>query len=369
MNKEIMLEEEEDFEDEIEEGEESGPEEEETRWRLALRVDPGQEPLRIDRFLLHRLEGATRNKIQQAMENGRIKVNGENCKPSYKVKPGDLVQVEEQRPSNTLPFVPEEMPLDIRYEDEDLLVVFKAAGRVVHPGCGNQTGTLIHGLAHHLNWEPSQEETLPRVGLVHRIDKDTTGLLVVAKTAKAMASLARQFKNHRVHRRYQALVWGCPSEEEGSIEANIGRDLRFRKIMAVYPEGDHGKRALTHYKVLEDFHYVSLLELRLETGRTHQIRVHMQHLGHPLFNDATYGGDRIRKGTIFTKYRQFVENCFALLPRHALHAKELGFRHPRTGEDMVFTTDLPDDMVQVIEKWRQYTRGMSPGLRQHLDRG
>ncbi len=360
--------EEEDWE-EGEEGEENATSGEEPRWRLSLRIDAGQEPMRIDRFLLQRLEGATRNKIQQAIEGGHIKVNGENCKASYKVKPGDHIQVEEQRPSTTIPFVPEPIPLDIHYEDEDLLVVYKPAGLVVHPGCGNQTGTLIHGLAHHLQWKPSSEETLPRVGLVHRIDKDTTGLLVVAKTEKAMSHLAAQFKKHSVHRRYHALVWGCPAEAQGRVEAHIGRDQRYRKIMAAYPEGDQGKRALTHYEVIEDFHYVSLLELKLETGRTHQIRVHMQHIGHPLFNDSTYGGDRIRKGTIFTKYRQFVDNCFSLMPRHALHAKELGFKHPRTGQELLFTTELPSDMAQVIEKWRQYTRGMSPGLRQHLENG
>ncbi len=338
-------------------------------WRLSLRVDAGQDPMRIDLFLMHRIEGATRNKIQHGLESGHILVNGQRVKPSYKVKPGDMVQVADQRPSTTLPFVPTEMPLDIRYEDDTLLVVYKPAGLVVHPGCGNREGTLIHGLAHHLQWKPSQEETLPRVGLVHRIDKDTTGLLVVAKTPKAMASLAKQFKKHKVHRRYQALVWGTPPEAEGRIEAHIGRDQRFRKIMAVYPDGDHGKAAITHYRLLETFHYVSLLELQLETGRTHQIRVHMKHIGHPLFNDATYGGDRIRKGTIFSKYRQFVDNCFALLPRHALHAKELGFRHPETGEEMIFQTELPEDMQQVLEKWRQYTRGMSPGLKEHLDKG
>jgi 23S rRNA pseudouridine1911/1915/1917 synthase len=247
------------------------------------------------------------------------------------------------------------------------MIIHKPAGMVVHPGCGNYSGTLVNGLAYYLQGEHIDTEALPRVGLVHRIDKDTSGLVVIAKSEKAMSDLNSQFKKHTVHRRYIALVWGDLEEHEGTIEAHVGRNLRFRKIMDTFPDGEHGKHAITHYKVLERFHYVTLIELRLETGRTHQIRVHMKSKGHPLFNDGTYGGDAIVKGTVFTKYKQFVENCFKVLPRHALHAKELGFTHPVTRKWMQFDSELPQDMQDVIEKWRSYTTGMTRQLRDKLN--
>jgi 23S rRNA pseudouridine1911/1915/1917 synthase len=251
------------------------------------------------------------------------------------------------------------MPLNIAYEDEDLMIINKPAGMVVHPGCGNYTGTLVNGLAYYLGNENVDLDNLNRVGLVHRIDKDTTGLVVIAKKEKAMANLAAQFKKHTVHRRYIALVWGDFEEEEGTVQVHIGRNLRFRKIMDAFPDGDYGKDAITHYKVLERFNYVTLLELRLETGRTHQIRVHMKHIGHPLFGDVTYGGDQIVKGTVFNKYKQFIDNCFQILPRQALHAKELGFRHPETHDWVQFDSDLPADMAEVVAKWRTYTGGLA----------
>lgn len=335
--------------------------------RLRIVTDKRQEPLRIDKFLMNRIEGATRNKLQQALEQGYILVNDEVVKSNYKIKPGDEIVVFDSRRPENLELIPEDMPLDIRYEDDDLLIIHKTPGMVVHPGCGNYTGTMINGLAYYLQGEEVDTNALPRVGLVHRIDKDTSGLLVIAKTEKAMSDLAAQFKKHTVHRRYIALVWGNVEENEGTIIAHIGRNLRFRKIMAAFPDGDHGKEAITHYKVIERFNYVTLVELKLETGRTHQIRVHMKHIGHPLFNDATYGGDSIVKGTVFTKYKQFVENCFRIMPRQALHAKELGFTHPSTRQWVQFDSELPDDMQQVIEKWRAYTNGMTTQLRDQLN--
>ncbi len=336
------------------------------RERLRLKVDKGQELLRIDKFLHNRIEGATRNKIQQAVDDGMVLVNGQPVKSNYKVRPGDDVLVYDTRKPESAEVVAQEMPLDIVYEDDHLLVVNKPAGMVVHPGCGNYEGTLINGLAFYLGAEALDSEDLPRVGLVHRIDKDTSGLLLIAKTPDAMVKLAAQFKAHTVHRRYIALVWGDLAEDSGTIHVPVGRDLRFRKIMATFPEGDHGKEAITHYTVLRRFHYVTLAEMRLETGRTHQIRIHMKSVGHPLFNDATYGGDRIVKGTVFTKYKQFVENCFEILPRQALHARELGFRHPATGEELFFEAPLPDDFRQVLERWETYTSGMTAQLRKGL---
>jgi len=335
--------------------------------RLRIVTDKRQEPLRIDKFLMNRVEGATRNKIQQALDDGFITVNGNEVKANYKVKAGDEIVVMETRRTESSEVLPEELPLNIIYEDDDLLIINKVDGMVVHPGCGNYSGTLVNGLAWYLQKENIETEGLPRVGLVHRIDKDTSGLLVIAKSEKAMADLNAQFKKHTVHRRYIALVWGDLAEDEGTIEAHVGRNLRFRKIMDAFPDGEHGKEAITHYKVIERFNYVTLIELRLETGRTHQIRVHMKHIGHPLFNDATYGGDRIVKGTVFTKYKQFVENCFKILPRHALHAKELGFTHPGTHKWIQFDSELPDDMTQVIEKWRSYVGGMTKQLKDKLD--
>lgn len=354
----------EDFEDPEETLEESAPE---LRERLRLKVDKGQELLRIDKFLHNRIEGATRSKIQQALEDGMVLVNGQPVKSNYKVRPGDDLLVYDTRKPESAEVIAQEMPLDIVYEDDHLLVVNKPAGMVVHPGCGNYEGTLINGLAFYLGAEALDSEDLPRVGLVHRIDKDTSGLLLIAKTPDAMVKLAAQFKAHTVHRRYVALVWGDLPENEGTINVPVGRDLRFRKIMATFPEGDYGKEAITHFTVLRRFHYVTLAEMRLETGRTHQIRIHMKSIGHPLFNDATYGGDRIVKGTVFTKYKQFVENCFEILPRQALHARELGFKHPATGEEMAFEAPLPDDFAQVLERWETYTSGMTAQLRRSLN--
>lgn len=324
--------------------------------RLTLIIDKGQEPLRIDKFLMTRIEGATRNKIQQAIDNEMVLVNEKPVKTNYKVKPGDKIVVFDSRSPESSDIIPQDIPLNIAYEDESILIINKAAGMVVHPGSGNPNGTLINAVAFHLKQQDPNldENTLPRFGLVHRIDKNTSGLLVMAKTQKAMTHLAKQFFNHTVHRRYIALVWGDVEKDQGTIAAHVGRHQRFRKLFTAYPDGDHGKDAITHYKVLERLNYVTLVECRLETGRTHQIRVHMQLIGHPLFNDEFYGGDRIVKGTVFTKYKQFVDNCFALCPRHALHARELGFIHPATQKPVHFEAELPEDMHAVIEKWRRY---------------
>lgn len=335
--------------------------------RLRFTVDRGQESTRIDKFVMGKLEGATRSKVQQALDDGFVLVNGKPAKSNYKVRPGDDILVYETRKAENFDVLPEELPLNIIYEDDDLLIVNKEAGMVVHPGCGNYTGTLVNGLAFYLKRDVIDTDELPRVGLVHRIDKNTTGLLLIAKTGEAMSDLAAQFKKHTVHRRYIALVWGNLEEDEGTITGHVGRNLRFRKIMDVFPDGDYGKEAITHYRVLERFNYVTLVEMRLETGRTHQIRVHMKSIGHPLFNDETYGGGHIVKGTVFTKYKQFVENCFKILPRHALHAKELGFRHPTTKEHVQFNSELPTDMQEVIEKWRSYTGSMTKQLKDKLD--
>lgn len=327
--------------------------------RLTIVCAKGQEPLRIDKFLMNRIEGATRNKIQQAIEAERVLVNEKPIKSNYKIRPEDKIVIYQTYLPESNVIVPENIPFTIVYEDEDILVVNKDPGMVVHPGSGNPGGTLVNAVAWYLKQQnPDIEETeLSRFGLVHRIDKNTSGLLVMAKTPKAMTHLAKQFFDHTVHRRYVALVWGDFEEEEGTIVAHVGRHQRFRKLFTSYPEGEYGKEAITHYKVLERFNYVTLVECRLETGRTHQIRVHMQHIGHPLFNDDTYGGDRIVKGTVFTKYKQFVENCFEICPRHALHAQQLGFIHPVTKKQMNFESELPEDMKAVIEKWRKYSAG------------
>ncbi len=314
----------------------------------------GQEPLRVDKFLMNFIENATRNKIQLAIKAGNVLVNDSEVKANYKVKPQDVVRVVLAHPPHENLLVPEDIPLDIVYEDEELIVIDKPAGLVVHPGHGNYSGTLVNGLIHHFQNLPRNSSDRP--GLIHRIDKDTSGLLVVAKTDFSMAHLARQFFDRTTQRRYLALVWGSMEQDEGTIEGHIGRSQRNRLQMEVYPEGDHGKPAVTHYRVLERFSYVTLVECRLETGRTHQIRAHFKHLGHPLFNDERYGGDKILKGTTFTKYRQFVENCFKLLPRQALHARTLGFEHPTTGEHMHFESPIPEDMSACLEKWRVYTR-------------
>jgi 23S rRNA pseudouridine1911/1915/1917 synthase len=334
------------------------PESEELYEKFSIVIDKGQEPLRIDKFLMSRIEGATRNKIQQAIENELVLVNEKPVKSNYKTRAADKIVIYETNSPESSEIIPQNIPLNIVYEDEDLLIINKPVGMVVHPGSGNPDNTLINAAAYYLTQQnPSLDETvLPRFGLVHRIDKNTSGLIVMAKNQKAMADLAKQFFNHTVHRRYVALVWGDFEETGGTITGHVGRHQRFRKLFTTYPEGEHGKDAITHYKVLENFNYVTLVECRLETGRTHQIRVHMQHIGHPLFNDDFYGGNRVVKGTVYTRYKQFVENCFALCPRQALHAKELGFTHPTTKEAMLFTSELPDDMNQVIEKWRKYSQ-------------
>lgn len=331
-------------------------ESEELYEKLAINIDKGQEPLRIDKFLMSRIEGATRNKIQQAIDDEMVLVNNKPVKSNYKVKAFDNVVVFDNRSPESSEIIPQNIPLDITYEDDAVLVINKPAGMVVHPGSGNPDGTLVNAVAWHLKKQnPDLNETLlPRFGLVHRIDKNTSGLLVMAKTQKVMSDLAKQFFNHTVHRRYIALVWGDMENDEGTIVAHVGRHQRFRKLFTAYPDGDHGKDAITHYKVLARYNYVSLVECRLETGRTHQIRVHMQLIGHPLFNDDFYDGDKIVKGTVFTKYKQFVDNCFALCQRQALHAKELGFTHPVTLQPVHFESELPQDMKAVIEKWKKY---------------
>lgn len=324
--------------------------------RFVFNTDKGQEPYRIDKFLMNRIESATRNKLQRAINAGLVLVNGKEVKQNYKVKALDQIIVYSDLSPESTDVVPENIPLNIIHEDEDIIIVNKPAGLVVHPGSGNYNGTLLNGIAYHLRqMNPSvSEETLPRFGLVHRIDKNTSGLLVLAKNDKAMRHLAKQFYDHTVKRQYLALVWGDMLDEKGTIVAHVGRNLRFRKLFEAYPEGDHGKEAITHYQVVERFNYVTLVQCVLETGRTHQIRVHMKHIGHPLFNDDFYGGDKIVKGTIFSKYKQFVDNCFAICPRQALHARTLGFVHPSTGKEIFFESPLPDDIANVIEKWRNY---------------
>lgn len=324
-------------------------------------VDKGQEPLRLDKFVQVRMVNATRNKIQQAIAAGFVTVNGNIAKNNYKVRPEDEILVMSYDAPDSTEILAENIPLDIVYEDEAVMVVNKPAGMVVHPGVGNYTGTLLNAVAYHLRKsDPNlDEDQLPRFGLVHRIDKNTTGLLVLAKTADAAAHLAKQFFDHSVHRRYNAVVWGNVKEDEGTVDVHIGRHPRLRQIYCPFPEGEMGKNAITHYKVMQRFNYVTLIECRLETGRTHQIRVHMKYIGHTLFNDASYGGDRILKGTIYGKYKQFVENCFKICPRVALHAKSLGFIHPVTGKEMRFESELPEDMTQLIEKWSKYTQAIS----------
>jgi pseudouridine synthase, RluA family len=323
--------------------------------KFVFKTDAGQEPYRIDKFLMNRIEGATRNKIQQAIHNKMVLVNGQEVKPNFKVKPNQEIVVYTDTAPEENEVIPQNIPLDIFHEDDHVIIVNKEAGMVVHPGSGNYDGTLLNGIAWHLQQNAGVDiEKLPRFGLVHRIDKNTSGLLVLAKTELAMRHLAKQFFDHTVDRKYIALVWGDVEQDEGTIIAHVGRNLRYRKLFEAYPEGDHGKEAITHYKVLERFGYVTLVQCVLETGRTHQIRVHMKHIGHPLFNDDFYGGDKIVKGTIYAKYKQFVENCFAICPRQALHAKTLGFTHPATGEKVFFESDIPADIEQVIEKWRRY---------------
>ncbi|MGI8950900.1 MAG: RluA family pseudouridine synthase [Chitinophagaceae bacterium] len=326
--------------------------------RKTFTIDRGQEPMRIDKWLQQHIEGATRNKIQQAIEAGFLTVNNKHIKNNYKIKPGDEIILMSLVSAAHAEVKPEPIALNIVYEDDAVIVINKPPNMVVHPGVGNYTGTLLNGIAYYLlQQNPAlDEESLPRYGLVHRIDKNTTGLIVVAKTAEAASNLAKQFFNHTVSRKYIALVWGDVENDEGTIEAHIARHQRHRKMFDAYPEGEHGKHAITHYKVLERFHYVTLVECVLQTGRTHQIRVHMKHIGHTLFNDWEYGGDKILKGTVYSKYKQFVENCFAVCPRIALHAKTLGFKNPLTNKQMFFESPLPADMENLIEKWRNYVQ-------------
>src|SRR6218665_2224373 len=314
----------------------------------------GQSLLRVDKFLMQMIENATRNKIQQAATAGNIWVNDVPVKSNYRVKPFDVVRVMLAHPPFENHIYPENIPLDIVYEDDSLLLINKPPGLVVHPGHGNYTGTLVNALAYHFENLPMNSSERP--GLVHRIDKDTSGLLVIAKTEAAMTHLAKQFEAKTTEREYIALVWGNVKEDSGTIEGNIARHVKDRMQMAVFADPEIGKPAVTHYKVLERFGYVTLISCKLETGRTHQIRAHMKHIGHPLFNDERYGGHLILKGTTFTKYKQFIDNCFKVLPRQALHAKTLGFVHPTTGEMKRFDTELPQDMIDVIEKWRGYSK-------------
>jgi len=313
----------------------------------------GQEPLRVDKFLMNFIENATRNKIQQAVKAGNVLVNENIVKSNYKVKAGDIVRVVLAHPPHEHLLTAENIPIDIVYEDEEVIVVNKRAGMVVHPGHGNYSGTLVNGLIYHIENLPKNSNDRP--GLVHRIDKDTSGLLVVAKTEFAMANLASQFFNRTTERLYLALVWGNLDDDEGTITGNIGRSLKNRLQMDVFPKGDFGKHAVTHYKVIERFSYVTLVQCKLETGRTHQIRAHFKHIGHTLFNDERYGGNKILKGTTYTKYKQFVDNCFKILPRQALHAKTLGFEHPISKKHLSFDSELPEDMQLCLEKWRNYT--------------
>ncbi len=320
-------------------------------------ADKGQGLLRLDKFLLSRLEHVSRNKIQIAVKAGNVLVNGNTVKSNYRVKPADLITIVLPYPHREYEIIPEDIPINILYEDESLIVVNKEAGMVVHPGHGNYTGTLVNALCWHLKDLPLFQSGEVRPGLVHRIDKDTSGILVAAKTELALNRLAKQFFDRTTKRTYQAVVWGTFDPPEGTIIGNIGRSNRDRLKMQVFPDGESGKHAITHYKILEKLGYVSLIECRLETGRTHQIRVHMEYIRHPVFNDERYGGNQILRGTVFSKYRHFVENCFKIIPRHALHAKSLAFRHPETGKEMSFESELPADMQQLIGKWRQYVAG------------
>ena len=317
-------------------------------------ADPGQEKLRIDKFLMDRIPNTSRNKIQIAAHNGNILVNKQVIKPNYKVKPGDNISIVLPYPVRNLELIPENIPIEIIYEDDQLCIVQKPSNMVVHPGYGNYSGTLVNALLFHFDQLPElPSDYFGRPGLVHRLDKHTTGLMVVAKTENALTHLAKQFFDRTTFRRYQALVWGDVLENEGTVNMNLGRSPKNRKVMTTFDD-DQGKKAITHFKVIERFGYVTLIECRLETGRTHQIRAHMKHLGHPLFNDLEYNGDRIVKGTSFSKYKQFVDNCFKLLPGQALHAKSLGFTHPKSGEKLVFDSDLPKNFLQLLDKWRRY---------------
>ena len=325
--------------------------------QVKLYVDQNQAPIRIDKFVMNHLEKVSRSRIQNGIKNGMVLVNAKEVKSNYKIRPLDIITVFLQKPEGFEDrYKPQDIPLDIRYEDKDVLVVHKPPGMVVHPGIGNYSGTLVNGLLHYIKKDlPLKDaEFTDRPGIVHRIDKDTSGLMIVAKTAEAMTNLGKQFYNHTVQREYIALVWGDVEEDAGTIDEYIGRNERNRMQYTVYPERDQGKHAITHYEVIERMYYVTLVKCRLETGRTHQIRVHFKYLGHPLFSDQRYGGDKILKGTIYNKYKQFVQNAFKLLPRQALHARLIGFEHPRTGESVLLEADLPEDFQACLDKWRGY---------------
>jgi len=340
--------------------EEENPEGKDLYEHFRIQVDKGQTLIRIDKFLTARIENVSRNRIQNAAEAGTIYVNGKTVKSNYRIKPNDLITILLAFPPRDAEILPENIPLNIIFEDEDIILINKQAGLVVHPGHGNFDGTLVNALTWHNTMQTYGEIREPYLFplLVHRIDKDTTGIMLIAKTEIAQYKLAKQFFDHTIQRRYEALVWGDFKEDEGTITGHIGRHLKDRIQQDVFPEGDHGKHAITHYKVLERFGYVTLVECRLETGRTHQIRAHMKYIGHPLFNDELYGGDRIIKGTIFSKYKAFVMNCFALIPRQSLHARSLGFIHPITNKPIHFDSGLPNDMTAVVEKWREYKKSV-----------
>lgn len=344
----------------MEEEFEDNAEDSELYEHFKITLTKGQTLIRIDKFLTNCIENATRSKIQAAADAGNILVNGKPVKSNYRVKPLDEISIVMPHPPRNTELIPENIPINIAFEDEELLVINKAPGMVVHPGYGNYTGTLVNAVLYHINKsipslpQKTKEQELLRPGLVHRIDKNTSGIMLMAKNEIALSKLAKQFFDRTTDRKYIALVWGDFKEDSGTITGNLGRDLKDRKIITVFPDGDHGKHAVTHYKVIERFGYVTLVECKLETGRTHQIRAHMKYIGHPLFNDDTYGGDKILKGNTFSKYKQFIENCFELLPRQALHAKSLAFVHPTTGKTMFFDSELPEDMQSVIEKWRKY---------------
>ena len=317
-------------------------------------ADPAQEALRVDKFLLDRVGGTSRNKIQEAAKEGYVKVNDQAVKSNYKVKPGDVVTVEFPNPVREVELLPEDIPLDILFEDDHVIVINKPAGLVVHPGHGNWSGTLVNALIFHFNNLPENtQHGIPRPGLVHRLDKNTSGVMVIGKTDQSLTHLSQQFFDRTSDRRYVALVWGR-LEEPGTVEGHVGRSLQNRKVMTVFPDGEYGKHAVTHYKSLESFNYLTLVECKLETGSTHQIRAHMKHIGHPLFGDVEYGGDKVLKGTHFSKYKQFVENGFKLVPHQALHAKSLAFDHPVTGERLTFEVPLPESLVELLERWRKY---------------
>ncbi len=331
---------------------------------FSFKADKGQEMMRIDKFLQVRIPNSTRTKIQEACDAGYVFVNGKSVKSNYKIKPLDEVSVRLENPKREIEIIPENIPLDILFEDEYLAVINKRAGMVVHPGYGNYTGTLINALAYHFKNLPYRKNkiapdvSINRIGLVHRIDKNTSGIILIAKTEPVMAALSKLFFHHDIDRKYHAVVWGNVKEDEGTIRGNIDRDVRNRKIMAVYPDGgEQGKHAVTHYRVLKRYGYVTYVECVLETGRTHQIRTHFKHIGHPLFNDEEYGGDKVLKGVNTAKYRQFIQNCFKIIPRQALHAKTLGFVHPVSDKKLHFESELPEDFTRLLQKWEDFTGG------------